>query len=55
MRLGIYSLVNWLLTKISRRQDPQPGSRIFWIANGFVAILFGLGHHPATATLAPLH
>jgi len=54
MRLGFFSLVAWVLNKGIRQQTGRPGSAIFWTANVVTAILFGLGHLPATAALVPL-
>ena len=54
MRLGLFTIVAWLLVKVSRKRDGQPSLRILWLANVIVAILFGLGHLPATMLLFPL-
>lgn len=47
-RLFLVSLVAWLLSRILR------GPAVFWIAILSSALLFGLGHLPATAALVPL-
>ena len=39
---------------MSRKRDGQPSLKILWLANVIVAILFGLGHLPATMLLFPL-
>jgi hypothetical protein len=57
LRLGMLSLVALMLQRLLRLLGPtgdvlQPGP--FWAANVFTAIVFGVGHLPATAALAPL-
>jgi membrane protease YdiL (CAAX protease family) len=54
MRLGLFSLLVWLLTKIRGMAQGLPSTMILWTANILVALLFGLGHLPATAALVPL-
>ena len=54
MRLGLFSLLAWLLGKISRTPEGVPSPLAFWLANILVAVLFGVGHLPATAMLVPL-
>lgn len=51
-RLGLMTLLTWLGMKASRQE--QPGARVVWIANVLAALLFGAGHLPAVAALAPL-
>lgn len=53
-RWFLLSLVAWLFAKISKDAERRPSSAAFWIANAIVAILFGLGHLPMTAMIAPL-
>jgi hypothetical protein len=48
MRLGLLSLFILLL------RNWMPPSLAFWVANLVASVLFGLGHLPATAALAPL-
>jgi hypothetical protein len=54
LRLFIMSGLIWLIERVW----PAPGGHIplgaFWIANLLAALLFGLGHLPATARMAPL-
>ncbi len=50
LRLFVMSAVAWVLTRIWRRRPPA----VFWAANLVAALLFGLGHLPATAALVPL-
>ena len=54
MRLGLFTLFAWLFGKVSRGAGARPGARALWAANFVVAILFGLGHLPATALVIPL-
>ncbi|HTP78341.1 MAG TPA: CPBP family glutamic-type intramembrane protease [Rhizomicrobium sp.] len=58
MRLGLMSVLALFLRSVSRlfgggRDVALPGG-VFWTANLVTAVLFGLGHLPATAALAPL-
>jgi hypothetical protein len=54
LRLGLMSVLALALRAVWRRRDPALPSGIFWIANILAAVLFGLGHLPATAALVPL-
>jgi membrane protease YdiL (CAAX protease family) len=54
LRLIVMSFLAWLGKFISRTSDGKPTNAVFWIANIFAAVLFGLGHLPATALLIPL-
>lgn len=54
MRLFLLSLVAWLLGRWSKTPAGMPSSGAFWTAIILVAILFGLGHLPATAAITPL-
>ena len=54
LRLLVMSFFAWLGRFISKTQDGKPTSAVFWIANILAAVLFGLGHLPATATFLPL-
>jgi hypothetical protein len=58
MRLGLLSLLALGLRTCARwlgacRETPLP-SGVFWVANLATAVLFGIGHLPATSALAPL-
>jgi membrane protease YdiL (CAAX protease family) len=44
MRLFLFSLLAWLLSKVWRTQNGLPGPVSFWLANVISAIFFGLGH-----------
>lgn len=52
LRLGLMTLLVWLGALVTRTD--QPGPVVAWTANILAAILFGLGHLPATAALVPL-
>lgn len=54
LRLFLMSLLAWLGKFISHTADGLPASGILWVANILAAIIFGLGHLPATATIIPL-
>jgi membrane protease YdiL (CAAX protease family) len=54
MRLFLLTLFAWLLSKITRTTDPTRSSPIMWSAIIIAAILFGLGHLPATAAMTAL-
>ncbi len=51
LRLFLLTLLGWLGCLIARCQAATLPSPIFWIANVLTAILFGLGHLPATAAM----
>jgi membrane protease YdiL (CAAX protease family) len=54
MRLFLLSLVAWLLGKWWKIPEERPTSGAFWTAIILVAVLFGLGHLPATSAMTPL-
>lgn len=54
MRLFLLSLVARLLGRWWKTADGSPTNGVFWAAICLVALLFGLGHLPATAYMAPL-
>jgi membrane protease YdiL (CAAX protease family) len=54
LRLFVMSLFVWLGSFISKTVEGKPTSAVFWIANILAAVLFGLGHLPATASFLPL-
>lgn len=54
LRLGLMSILVWLGRFVSKTEDGRPTATILWSANILAAILFGLGHLPATAALFPL-
>ncbi|HSL44277.1 MAG TPA: CPBP family intramembrane glutamic endopeptidase [Anaerolineales bacterium] len=54
LRLFLMSLLVWLGRFLSRTTEGKPTAAVFWIANVLAALLFGLGHLPATAALLPI-
>ena len=54
LRLFMMSLLAWFGSFISKTNEGKPTSVVFWLANILAAVLFGLGHLPATAMLMPL-
>ncbi|HXD11531.1 MAG TPA: CPBP family intramembrane glutamic endopeptidase [Anaerolineales bacterium] len=54
LRLIVMSFLAWLGKFISRTADGKPTNAVLWSANILAAVLFGLGHLPATALLVPL-
>ncbi len=54
LRLLVMSFFVWLGRLVSKTQEGKPTSTVFWVANILAAVLFGLGHLPATATFLPL-
>lgn len=54
MRLFFVSLFAWILGKITRLKDVVNNNVIMWLAIITSAIVFGLGHLPATATVVSL-
>ena len=51
LRLFLMSLLAWLGKFVSHTSDGRPTVGVLWTANILAAILFGLGHLPATAAL----
>jgi hypothetical protein len=54
LRLFLMSVLAWLGKFISHRPDGRPTTAVLWVANVLAAILFGLGHLPATAAILPI-
>jgi membrane protease YdiL (CAAX protease family) len=54
MRLFLFSLIAWIFGRVSRKSDGTPSVGAFGLANLTVAVLFALGHLPATHALGPL-
>ena len=54
LRLFVMSLLAWLGRFLSKTADGRPTVGVLWTANVLAAILFGLGHLPATAVLVPI-
>ncbi len=51
LRLFIFTLLAWLGKFIHHTPEGRPTLLILWIANILAAVLFGLGHLPATAQI----
>lgn len=51
-RLGLMTLLVWVGAKLAQRE--RPGAGVVWTANLLAALLFGAGHLPTLAALAPL-
>ena len=59
LRLGVLSVLALVFRTVARRmrwanRELAMPTGVFWVANLAAAVLFGLGHLPATAALAPL-
>jgi hypothetical protein len=54
LRLCLLSLIALGLRRLSGTSKAGLSSRVFWSANLIAALMFGLGHLPATAALVPL-
>jgi len=48
LRLFVLSLLAWIGRFLNRTPEGRPGLGALWVANVFAAVLFGLGHLPAT-------
>jgi hypothetical protein len=54
LRLFLMSLLAWLGKFVSHTTEGRPTTLVFGVANILAAVIFGLGHLPATATILPL-
>ena len=54
LRLFVMTLLVWLGKFVSHTEDGRPTAAVLWIANILAAVLFGLGHLPATAAVMPI-
>ena len=54
MRVFVFSLLVWLLSKVWRSEDGASGHKVFWTANTILAVLFGLGHLAPVIPLMPV-
>ncbi len=54
LRLCVMSFLAWLGHFVGKTAEGKPTVAVFWVANVLAAILFGLGHLPATAALVPI-
>lgn len=54
LRLFLMTLIAWGLWKVAQRSQKPPSPAVFWIASIVAAILFGVGHIPAVASIWPI-
>ena len=54
MRIFLFSLLAWLLSKVWRSVDGAPDRKVLWAANIILAVLFGLGHLASVIPLMPI-
>jgi Type II CAAX prenyl endopeptidase Rce1-like len=54
LRLFLLSLLAWLVGVVWHLPDGRPTLGALWVATIIVAVIFGLGHLPATAALVKL-
>jgi membrane protease YdiL (CAAX protease family) len=54
LRLFLVSLFVWITFKIKKTKDGQPANFGIWLSIIVAAIIFGLGHLPATAQITSL-
>lgn len=54
LRLCVMSFLVWVGRFVGKTADGKPTPAVFWAANVVAAVLFGLGHLPATSLLLPL-
>jgi len=54
LRLFVVSLLVWISFKIKKAGDGGPTVFGIWVAIALAAVIFGLGHLPATSQITPL-
>lgn len=54
LRLFVVSLLAWLLSRVWKDREGNPTAGGMWLVIIAASVLFGLGHLPTTAQLAPL-
>jgi membrane protease YdiL (CAAX protease family) len=54
LRLFLVSLLVWIIFKIKKTKDGKPGIGGIWLSIILAAVIFGLGHLPATAQITSL-
>ena len=54
MRIFVFSFLIWLVRKLLRTGNEAPGSKVFWVANILLALIFGLGHLGSVVPLMPV-
>ena len=54
MRIFLFSLLAWILSKVWRSSDGAPTRRVLWVATIILALLFGLGHVASVIPMIPV-
>jgi len=54
LRLFAMSVLAWIGWRLFERARPAPSAVVYWAANVMAAVLFGVGHLPAAASIWPL-
>ena len=54
MRVFLFSVLAWLLNKLSRTRERPPKRTVILVANILLAILFGLGHLASVVPFMPI-
>lgn len=54
LRWGLMTLLVWIGWRVAQRGEGLPRPALVWSAIVLAAVLFGLGHLPATSALTPL-
>jgi hypothetical protein len=54
IRWSLMTLLAWLLWRVLQHGEGRPHAWLMWAAIGISALLFGIGHLGAAATIAPL-
>jgi len=54
LRLFLMTLIVWIISKFTKSKAPIKNNNIMWISIIIAALLFGVGHLPATAGLISL-
>lgn len=54
LRWGLMTLLVWIGWRVAQRGEGLPRPALVWSAIVLAAVLFGLGHLPATAAVTPL-
>lgn len=54
MRIFLFSLLAWLLSKFWRSETGAPGRKVVWAAAVILALIFGLGHLGSIIPLMPI-
>lgn len=54
LRWGVLSFFAWAAWRLLQRGEAAPSPAVMWTAIVLAALLFGVGHLPAAAALAPL-